>query len=92
MDVKPECVQTQQPYLKTVLEPWELGGATKRDCAPDRAGLLSGLAQFSTAAASLYVSVFPVLLIVSILVLEHKKDRHDPLRSCPRMSSKFSVN
>jgi hypothetical protein len=80
MDVKPEGIKTQQPTLKLGFEPWDLQPATKRDCSPDRTALLTGLAWFSTAAASLYVFVFPILVIVPILVLEHKKDRHDPLK------------
>jgi hypothetical protein len=78
MDVKPQGIQTQQPRLKTVFEPWELRGATKRDCAPDRAGLLTGLAHFSTAAAWIFVTLFPILVFIPVIVLEHKKDRSNP--------------
>jgi len=79
MGVKPEGIQTGQPPVKTVFEPWELEGATKRDCAPDRAGLLTGLALFTTIAAWFNVTFFPLLLIVPAGILDHKSTRRDPV-------------
>jgi len=82
MDVKPKGIKPKQSTNRAVTEPWELRAECKRDGEPHRAALLTGLAWISNRAAWLYVSIFPVLLIIPIVLLEYKKDRHDPLKVC----------
>jgi hypothetical protein len=79
MDVKPEGIQTGQPPVKTVFDPWELKAGFNRDREPHRAGLLTGLALFTTVATWFYVTIFPLLLIVPARVLDHKSTRRDPV-------------
>jgi hypothetical protein len=79
MDANPESIQTGQPRLESVLEPWKLRPGFRRDGEPHRAELLTGLAQFSTAAAWVYVSVFPFLFVLPGLVFSDKAARRDLL-------------
>jgi uncharacterized membrane protein YbhN (UPF0104 family) len=74
MDETPAGIQTQAP-----LPGWQIEYGPKRDNEPHRAELLTLLANASTAAAWIFTSAFPFLLIVPANVLNHKSTRRDPV-------------